>query len=67
MAAGRAVNTESWGSRRRASSSPTAASCKVNLATLETTAPGVYCIGDVAGPADAGAQGEPRGRRTWRS
>jgi dihydrolipoamide dehydrogenase len=23
---------------------------KVNLETLETTAPGVYCIGDVAGP-----------------
>jgi len=34
---------------------------KVNLATLETTAPGVYCIGDVAGPPMLAHKGSREG------
>ena len=34
---------------------------QVNLATLETTAPGVYCIGDVAGPPMLAHKGSREG------
>ena len=56
-----------WGSRRRVSQLTERGFVKVNPATLETTAPGVYGIGDVAGPADARAQGQPRRRRRGRA
>jgi dihydrolipoamide dehydrogenase len=50
MAAGRAVNTESNGFEAAGVQLDDRGFVKVNLATMETTAPGVYCIGDVAGP-----------------
>jgi dihydrolipoamide dehydrogenase len=50
MAAGRAVNTEGFGFQEIGVQLTDHGFVKVNLATLETTAPGVYAIGDVAGP-----------------
>jgi dihydrolipoamide dehydrogenase len=50
MAAGRALNTESMGFEAAGVQLTDRGFVRVNLATLETTAPGVYCIGDVAGP-----------------
>jgi dihydrolipoamide dehydrogenase len=50
MAAGRAVNTESNGFESAGVQLDDRGFVKVDLATMETTAPGVYCIGDVAGP-----------------
>jgi dihydrolipoamide dehydrogenase len=50
MAAGRALNTESMGFEVAGVQLTDRGFVRVNLATLETTAPGVYCIGDVAGP-----------------
>jgi dihydrolipoamide dehydrogenase len=50
MAAGRAVNTEGMGFKESGVELTDKGFVKVNLATLETSAPGVYCIGDVAGP-----------------
>src|SRR5438552_18103570 len=50
MAAGRAVNTEGMGFKENGLQLTDKGFVKVNLATLETAAPGVYCIGDVAGP-----------------
>ena len=50
MAAGRAVNTEGAGFRESGVQLTDKGFVKVNPATLETTAPGLYCIGDVAGP-----------------
>jgi dihydrolipoamide dehydrogenase len=50
MAAGRAMNTESMGLEAAGVQLTDRGFVRVNLATLETTAPGVYCIGDVAGP-----------------
>jgi dihydrolipoamide dehydrogenase len=50
MAAGRAVNTESMGFQEAGVQLNERGFVKVNLATLETTAAGIYCIGDVAGP-----------------
>jgi len=50
MAAGRAMNTESMGFQEAGVQLTDRGFVKVNLETLETTAPGVYCIGDVAGP-----------------
>ncbi len=50
MAAGRALNTEDLGLAEAGVQLTDRGFVKVNLATLETTAPGVYCIGDVAGP-----------------
>jgi len=50
MAAGRAMNTESMGLQEAGVQLTDRGFVKVNLETLETTAPGVYCIGDVAGP-----------------
>jgi len=50
MAAGRALNTEDLGLAEAGVQLTDRGFVKVNLATLETTASGVYCIGDVAGP-----------------
>ena len=50
MAAGRALNTEDLGLAEAGVQLTDRGFVKVNLATLETTAPGVYSIGDVAGP-----------------
>jgi len=50
MAAGRAVNTEGMGFKESGVQLTDRGFVKVNFATLETTAAGVYCIGDVAGP-----------------
>jgi len=50
MAAGRAVNTEGIGFKESGVQLTDKGFVKVNFATLETAAPGVYCIGDVAGP-----------------
>jgi len=50
MAAGRAVNTEGFGFQEVGVQLNERGFVKVNLATLETTAPGIYAIGDVAGP-----------------
>ena len=50
MAAGRAMNTESMGLEAAGVQLTDRGFVRVNLATLETTAPGVYCIGDLAGP-----------------
>ena len=50
MAAGRAVNTEGMGFQESGVKLTDRGFVQVNPATLETTAAGVYCIGDVAGP-----------------
>ncbi|HTC24816.1 MAG TPA: dihydrolipoyl dehydrogenase [Gemmatimonadales bacterium] len=50
MAAGRALNTEDLGLAEAGVQLTNNGFIKVNLATLETTSPGVYSIGDVAGP-----------------
>jgi dihydrolipoamide dehydrogenase len=50
MAAGRAVNTEGLGLQEAGVQLNERGFVKVNLATLETTAQGIYAIGDVAGP-----------------
>jgi len=50
MAAGRALNTEDLGLAEAGVKLTDSGFIKVNLATLETTSPGVYSIGDVAGP-----------------
>ena len=68
MAAGRAVNTEAHGvpgGRRPAR--PSAGFVKVNLATLETTAPGRLLHRRRGRAADAGAQGQPGGRGRGRA
>ena len=61
MAAGRAVNTESMGLKEAGVQLTDRGFVKVNLATLETTAPGVYCIGDVAGPPMLAHKGSREG------
>ena len=50
MAAGRSVNTEGMGLKEAGVQLTEAGFVRVNRETLETTSPGVYCIGDVAGP-----------------
>ena len=50
MAAGRAVNTEGMGFQETGVQLTDRGFVRVNPATLETTVPGVYCIGDVVGP-----------------
>lgn len=50
MAAGRAVNTENMGLKEAGVQLTDRGFIKLNMATLETTVPGVYAIGDVAGP-----------------
>lgn len=61
MAAGRAVNTEDMGFKEAGVQLTDRGWVKVNLATLETTAPGIYCIGDVAGPPMLAHKGSREG------
>jgi dihydrolipoamide dehydrogenase len=61
MAAGRAVNTEGAGFKESGVQLTDRGFVKVNLATLETTTPGVYCIGDVAGPPMLAHKGSREG------
>jgi dihydrolipoamide dehydrogenase len=61
MAAGRAVNTEKMGFKEAGVELTDRGWVKVNLATLETAAPGVYCIGDVAGPPMLAHKGSREG------
>jgi dihydrolipoamide dehydrogenase len=61
MAAGRAVNTESMGFQEAGVQLTDRGFVKVDLETLETTAPGVYCIGDVAGPPMLAHKGSREG------
>jgi dihydrolipoamide dehydrogenase len=62
MAAGRAVNTENLGLQEAGVQlTDRGGFIKVNPATLETTAPGVYAIGDVAGPPMLAHKGSREG------
>jgi dihydrolipoyl dehydrogenase len=61
MAAGRAVNTEGMGFEEAGVELTDRGFVRVNLGTLETTAPGVYCIGDVAGPPMLAHKGSREG------
>jgi dihydrolipoamide dehydrogenase len=61
MAAGRAVNTENMGFKESGVELTDRGFVKVNLDTLETTAKGVYCIGDVAGPPMLAHKGSREG------
>ena len=61
MAAGRAVNTESMGLAEAGVQLTDRGFVRVNPATLETTAPGVYSIGDVAGPPMLAHKGSREG------
>ncbi len=61
MAAGRAVNTESMGLQEAGVELTDRGFVRVNPATLETTSPGVYCIGDVAGPPMLAHKGSREG------
>jgi dihydrolipoamide dehydrogenase len=61
MAAGRAVNTEGLGLRESGVRLTDRGFVQVNPATLETTAPGVYGIGDVAGPPMLAHKGSREG------
>jgi dihydrolipoamide dehydrogenase len=61
MAAGRALNTEDLGLAEAGVQLTDRGFVRVNLATLETTAPGVYCIGDVAGPPMLAHKGSREG------
>jgi dihydrolipoamide dehydrogenase len=61
MAAGRAVNTEGMGFKEAGVQLTDRGFVKVDLATLETTAPGIYCIGDVAGPPMLAHKGSREG------
>ena len=61
MAAGRAVNTEDLGLQDAGVQLTDRGFIKVNPATLETSAPGVYNIGDVAGPPMLAHKGSREG------
>jgi len=61
MAAGRAVNTESMGFEEAGVQLTDRGFVRVDPATLQTTAPGVYCIGDVAGPPMLAHKGSREG------
>jgi dihydrolipoamide dehydrogenase len=61
MAAGRAVNTENLGLQEAGVQLTDRGFIKVNLATLETTASGIYAIGDVAGPPMLAHKGSREG------
>jgi dihydrolipoamide dehydrogenase len=61
MAAGRAVNTEEVGLKEAGVQLTDRGFIKVNPATLETSAAGVYAIGDVAGPPMLAHKGSREG------
>jgi dihydrolipoamide dehydrogenase len=61
MAAGRAVNTENLGLQEAGVQLTDRGYIKVNPATLETTATGIYAIGDVAGPPMLAHKGSREG------
>ncbi|HXE56472.1 MAG TPA: dihydrolipoyl dehydrogenase [Gemmatimonadales bacterium] len=61
MAAGRAVNVEGIGLKEAGVELNDRGFVKVNPQTLETTATGVYCIGDVAGPPMLAHKGSREG------
>jgi dihydrolipoamide dehydrogenase len=61
MAAGRAVNTETLGLAEAGVQLTDGGFVKVDPGTLETTAPGVYSIGDVAGPPMLAHKGSREG------
>jgi dihydrolipoamide dehydrogenase len=61
MAAGRAVNTEEMGFKEAGVELTDRGFVKVNLTTLETSARGIYCIGDVAGPPMLAHKGSREG------
>jgi dihydrolipoamide dehydrogenase len=61
MAAGRAVNTESMGFEAAGVRLTEQGFVQVNRATLETTASGIYAIGDVAGPPMLAHKGSREG------
>jgi dihydrolipoamide dehydrogenase len=61
MAAGRSLNTESMGFEAAGVQLTERGFVRVNPATLETTASGVYCIGDVAGPPMLAHKGSREG------
>jgi dihydrolipoamide dehydrogenase len=61
MAAGRSVNTENLGLKEAGVQLTDRGFIKVNPATLETSAPGVYAIGDVAGPPMLAHKGSREG------
>jgi dihydrolipoamide dehydrogenase len=61
MAAGRAVNTEAMGFKECGVELTDRGFVKVNPKTLETTAAGIYCIGDVAGPPMLAHKGSREG------
>jgi dihydrolipoamide dehydrogenase len=61
MAAGRAVNTENLGLQEAGVQLNERGFIKVNPASLETTAPGIYAIGDVAGPPMLAHKGSREG------
>jgi dihydrolipoamide dehydrogenase len=61
MAAGRAMNTGDMGFQEAGVQLTEAGFVRVNRETLETTAPGVYCIGDVAGPPMLAHKGSREG------
>jgi dihydrolipoamide dehydrogenase len=61
MAAGRAVNTEEVGLKEAGVQLTDRGFIKVNPATLETSAAGIYAIGDVAGPPMLAHKGSREG------
>ena len=61
MAAGRAVNTENLGLDAVGIKLTDRGFIQVNPKNLETTAPGYYCIGDVAGPPMLAHKGSREG------
>ena len=61
MAAGRAVNTEQLGLKEAGVELTERGFVKVDPVSLETTAPDVYCIGDVAGPPMLAHKGSREG------
>lgn len=61
MAAGRGVNTENLGLQEAGVQLTDRGFVKVNPATLETSSPGIYAIGDVAGPPMLAHKGSREG------
>jgi dihydrolipoamide dehydrogenase len=61
MAAGRSVNTEDLGLKEAGVQLTERGFIKVNPGTLETTSPGIYAIGDVAGPPMLAHKGSREG------